>query len=79
MESTSVFLIFAIFADFWWKDADDSITQGLCHVIDIFFWIFFRKGITVSLFIISLCVTNFRERGSFCPPSVSSPKKAYPE
>ena len=75
MESTSVFLIFAIFADFWWKDADDSITQGLCHVIDIFFWIFFRKGITVSLFIISLCVTNFREKGVFLSPICEQSQK----
>ena len=27
----------AKFADFWWKNADVSRTQGVCHVIDIIF------------------------------------------
>ena len=33
----SVFLDKMRFADFRWKNADASRTQGLCHVIHIFF------------------------------------------
>ena len=36
-QSTPSFLDVAKFADFWWKYADVSRTQGLCHVIYIFF------------------------------------------
>ena len=38
MESISVFLDITKLADFWWKNADVSRTQGLPHVIDSFFW-----------------------------------------
>ena len=31
-----VFLDVAKFADFWWKNADTSRNQGMCHVIYIF-------------------------------------------
>ena len=37
MQSISVFLDIAKFADFWLKNADTSKTQGDCHVIDISF------------------------------------------
>ena len=37
MESISVFLDIAKFADFRLKNADVSRTQGMCHVIYIFF------------------------------------------
>ena len=37
MQSISVFLDIAKFANFQWKNADVSRTQGLCHVIHIFF------------------------------------------
>ena len=37
MESISVFLDIAKFVDFWLKNADVGRTQGLCHVIHIFF------------------------------------------
>ena len=37
MQSISVFLDIAKFADFRWKNADVSRTQGVCHVIYIFF------------------------------------------
>ena len=37
MEPLYVFLAIAKFADFRWKNADVSRTQGLCHVIHLFF------------------------------------------
>ena len=37
MESISEFLDIAKIADFWSKNADVSRTQGVCHVIHIFF------------------------------------------
>ena len=37
LQSIPVFLDVAKFADFWWKNADASRTQGVCHVIHIFF------------------------------------------
>ena len=36
MQSMSVYLYIAEFADFWWKNADASRTQGECHAIHIF-------------------------------------------
>ena len=32
----SIFFDLANFADFWWKNADLSRTQGLCHLIHFF-------------------------------------------
>ena len=37
MQSISVFLNISKFADFWWKNADISRNQGVCHMIHIFF------------------------------------------
>ena len=37
MQSISVFSDIAKFADFRWKNADDTSTQGVCHVIHMFF------------------------------------------
>ena len=37
MQSVSVFSDKAKFADFRWKNSDVSKTQGVCHVIHIFF------------------------------------------
>ena len=37
MQSISVFLAIAKFADFWRKNADVSRMQGVCHMIHIFF------------------------------------------
>ena len=37
MQSKSVFLDVAEFASFRWKYADISRTQGVCHVIYMFF------------------------------------------
>ena len=36
MHPTPVFLDTAKFADFRWKNADVSRTEGVCHVIHIF-------------------------------------------
>ena len=37
MQFISVFLDIAKLADFQWKNADVSKTQGLCHAINVFF------------------------------------------
>ena len=37
MQSKSIFLDIAKFADLWLKNADVSRAQGVCHVIYIFF------------------------------------------
>ena len=37
MQSTSEFLDTAKFADFHWKNAGVSRTQGVCHMIHVFF------------------------------------------
>ena len=37
MQSISTFLNIAKFTDFCWKNADAGRTQGLLHVINIFF------------------------------------------
>ena len=37
MHSISAFSDIAKFVDFQWKNADVSITQGVCQVIHIFF------------------------------------------
>ena len=66
MQSLSVFLDIAKFADFWWKNADVSRTQGVHHVIHIFFWIFFREGMT---FIILAHVWQILERERLLPPT----------
>ena len=52
MQSISVFFHIAKFAEYRWKNADVNRTQAVFHVIHIFFWIFFRQGITVPSFII---------------------------
>ena len=37
MQSISVFVHVAKFADFWLKNTDISKTQGVCHAIHVFF------------------------------------------
>ena len=62
----------AKFADFRRKNADVSRTQGVCHVIHIFF------GSPLGKFRhCRICATDFRPPPP--PPSVSSPEKADPE
>ena len=76
MQSISVFLNIAKFADFRWKNADVSRTQGVWHD-SYMFWIFFWQGITVPSFIIVGCVTDFRDGGPFCPPPIrEQPQKS---
>ena len=43
MQSIYVFSDIAKFADFQWKSADVSITQGMCHMIHIFLGSFLGK------------------------------------
>ena len=43
MQSVSVFLDIAKIADFWWKNANLSGTQVVCHVIDVSFGSFLDK------------------------------------
>ena len=71
MQSISVFLDKAKFTDFLWKSADVSRTQGVCHVIYMFFgssnWVKFhycRIGY----------VWQILGRTKKDPPSVSSPE-----
>ena len=45
MQSLSAFSNITNIADFWWENAHDSKTQGVCNVIYIVFWIFFRNDI----------------------------------
>ena len=37
MQSINLFLDITKVADFWWKNADFSKTQRVCHVIYMFF------------------------------------------
>ena len=37
MQSISVFLDITKVGDFWWKNADVSWKEGVCHVANIFF------------------------------------------
>ena len=77
----TVFLDITKVADFQWKNADVSRTQGVCHVIYIF-WFFFRQGITVSSFISVGSVWQILGRGAFLttpPPICEQPEKAHPE
>ena len=52
MQSISVFLDIAKFADFRWKNADVSRTQGVCHMIYIFFGSSLDKVLVCEVFII---------------------------
>ena len=81
MQSIFVFLDITKFADFWWKNADVSRTQGVCQVIYIIFWIFFRSGITVPSIIYVGYVWQILGKGDLSPPppSLSSPENAHPE
>ena len=69
MQSISVFLDKAKFADFRLKNADVSSQQNSRGVSrdSYIFWIFFRWGITVPSFIIA-GVTDFRQGGGLFAP-----------
>ena len=76
MQSTSEFLDIAKFADFRWKNADVSKTQGMCHVILIVFGTSLGK-----VFIIVGYMWQIVGMGGpfWTPESVSSPEKAHSE
>ena len=80
MQSISVFLDIAKFADFRRKNADVSRTQGVCHVIHTFFldllWGRYNCG---KFHHCRICVTNFREEGGIFaspPPIREQPLKS---
>ena len=43
VQSIFLFLDITKVADFWWKNADISRSQGVCHMIYIFFGTFLGK------------------------------------
>ena len=70
MQSISVFLDIAKFADFRWKNADVSRTQEVCHVISIFFGSSLGRYNCAKFHQCKICVTDFKD---------SNPEKAHPE
>ena len=79
-QSIPVFLDIVKLADFRWKNADISKTQGVCHVINRFLDLL-EEGVTVSIFFIVGYEWLILGRGGgfWPPPFLSSPKKANPE
>ena len=66
-QSISEFSDIAKLADFWWKNADISRNERVCHVIHVnYYCAKFHHG--------RICVTNVREEGPFCPPPPSIPR-----
>ena len=65
---SSVFLDIAKFADFRWKNADVSRTQGVCQVIHIFLYLLWGRYNCAKFHHCRICVTDFREGVPFCPP-----------
>ena len=68
MLSVSVFLDIIKFADFWWKDADVSRTQGVCNVIHIFFGSSLGKVQLSSFITVGYVWQILGSWGSFWPP-----------
>ena len=69
MQTISAFLDIAKFADFRWKNADVSRTQGMCHVIHIFFGFPLVERCNCAKFHhCRICVRDFLEVRPFCPP-----------
>ena len=58
MNSISVLLEIAKFAGFWLKNGR---TQGVCHVINIFFGSSSDRKNCVKIHYCRMCVTNFME------------------
>ena len=55
-------------SDFWWKNTDVSRTEGVCHMIYIFFGSFLEKILKSAKFHpCGICMIGFREGklGSF--------------
>ena len=82
MQSMSVFLDIAKFAGFWWKGADVSKTERLCHVIHIFFGSTLGKVYMCELSSLQDMCDRFLGGGGggfLFPLSVSSPEQPHPE
>ena len=86
MQTISAFPEIAKIADFQRKSADVCRNQGVCHVNHIFLGGILQVSYNCSKFdLCRICVTGFGEGEGFLavplphPPSVSSPKKTYPE
>ena len=80
MQSISVFLDMTKVANFWWKNADASRSQDVCHMIYLFGSFLAGLGITMPSFITVGSVTDFKNAFStLSPPSVSSPEKVHLE
>ena len=77
MQSISVFLDIAKFADFQWKNADVSRTQG-CVTWFIYFLDLLRVRYNCANFHhCRICVTDLREGGPFWPPAIrEQPRKS---
>ena len=60
-DSGKVFLDLAKFAEFRWKNADVSRTQGVCHLIHIFFGSSLGKYNCSKFNHWRICVTDFKE------------------
>ena len=61
MQSTSVFLDIKQFDNFRRKNADVSRTQGVCHVMDMFFGSSLGKANCVKFHHCRLCMIDFWE------------------
>ena len=86
MYQNAVYICITWYSKICWfpvKNADVSRTHGMCHVIHLFFLIFFGWDIIVPSFIIVGHVWQILWKGSLFAPvprqSLSSPKKAHPK
>ena len=73
MQSTSVFLNIAKFANFRSKNADVSRTQAVCFVIHIFC----GSYNCAKFHHCSICVTDVREGWRFCPTALPPPTHTH--
>ena len=81
MWSALAFLDLTKFSDLRWKNTNVNRTQGLRHVIYIFFWIFSRLDVSVPSFMIVEYVWEILGRGGFFAPTpfLSNSEKVHPE
>ena len=77
MQSISVFVDIAEFADFRWKIADVSRTQWMCHVIYIFLDLLWLRYNCAKFHHCRIFVIDFREERAFLPrPIREQPRKS---
>ena len=69
MQSITAYLDITKVDDFQQKNPDVSKTQGVCHVIFLFF------GSSLDKFHFMIRVTDFREGDLFAPPIREQPQK----